>query len=154
MLTVPVTLPALSLLKNGPLAVFCPAFLPNSSFLSYGAARHFSSLLLLLASPPSRAQPQPVAALPGHWGLEINPTTRDHTVVRFYDGRGQLVYEEALPQLLDSSNVPASAQELITSHLARALQRVLRDPVSARETVSVLSPEFAPSGPRPGYAVR
>lgn len=86
--------------------------------------------------------------------MEINPTTRDHTVVRFHDGRGQLVYEEALPQLLDSSNVPASAQELITSHLARALQRVLRDPVSARETVSVLSPEFAPSGPRPGYAVR
>ncbi len=101
-------------------------------------------LLLLLSSLRGGAQTQPVAALPGYWSLGVNPTTRDHTIIRFYNGQNQVVYEEALPQLLDLNRVPPSARALITDHLSWALQWVLRNPASASQNGSVLSPDFAP----------
>lgn len=56
-------------------------------------------LLLLLAARAGRAQAPTPADLPGYWNLETNLTTHDYTIVRFYDGHDQLVYEARLPEL-------------------------------------------------------
>jgi hypothetical protein len=84
-------------------------------------------LLLLLVS--SRAQAQTTPALPGYWNLETNLTTRNYTLVRFYNGQDQLVYEERLPTLcLDLSKGSVRCRRRAASRLNVALQQALRNP--------------------------
>lgn len=107
-------------------------------------------LLLLLGSLAGRAQGLPPAALPGYWNLEINRTTRDCTIVRFYDGQDRLVYEDHLPGLcLDLSQGPARQRRRTAARLSLALQAVLRDPARARQTVAGLAQQFDQRGRAP-----
>ncbi len=91
-------------------------------------------LLLLLIS--SRAQAQTTPALPGYWNIETNLTTRDCTLVRFYNGQDQLVYAERLPNLcLDLSKGSGRCRRRAASRLNAALQQVLRNPTGQATTL-------------------
>jgi len=103
--------------------------------------------LLLFGSLASHAQGLPPAALPGYWNLEINRTTRDYTIVRFYDGQDRLVYETRLDGLcLDLSQGPAPRRRRTAASLSLALQAVLLDPANASQTVAGLAQQFDQHG--------
>lgn len=86
----------------------------------------------LLFATLAHAQMQPAAVLPGYWNIETNLTTRDYTIVRFYNGQDQPVYEERLDNLcLDLSRRPRQSRRT-KNQLGIALQQVLRDPASAQ----------------------
>lgn len=94
--------------------------------------RLIALFVCLLFTALAHAQTPPAAVLPGYWNVETNLTTRDYTVVRFYNGQDQLVYEERLDNLcLDLSRHPRQRRR-IKSQLGIALQQVLRDPASAQ----------------------
>ena len=115
------------------------------------------SLVLLFLSLASlvQAQTAPAAAnaLPGYWNIETNLTTRDYTIVRFYNGQDQLVHEERLDNLcLDLSRRRQCRR--IKSQLGTALQQVLRDP-AANQPVRLLAAQFGPNRRvQRGYATR
>ncbi|RSK47591.1 hypothetical protein [Hymenobacter rigui] len=98
-------------------------------------------LLLVLASPLARAQ-GPVATLPGYWNLETNLTTRDYTLVRFYNGQDQLVYEETIHnRCLDLSKRPARRRRT-SAQLTLALQQVLRNPTIATQNLTLVAQQL------------
>ncbi|WP_210521825.1 hypothetical protein [Hymenobacter terricola] len=123
---------------------------------TYFCIRLACGLLLLLGSLAGHAQGPSPAALPGYWNLEINRSTRDYTIVRFYDGQDRLVCEDRLPGLcLDLSRCPARRRQRTAARLSLALQAVLRDPARASQTVAGLAQQFDPRGRAPQrYAVR
>lgn len=97
--------------------------------------------LCLLAARVSPAQAP--ADLPGYWNLEINLNTHDYTIVRFYDGHDQLVYEERLPGLcLNLSKGPRRCRQHISQQLTLALQAVLRDPAHAAQATAMLGQQL------------
>ena len=107
-------------------------------------------LLLVLGSLAGHAQGLPPAALPGYWNLETNRTTRDYTIVRFYDGQNQLVYEDRLNGLcLDLARGPVRRRQFTAGCLTLALQAVLRDPAHAPQAVAGLAQQFDPRGRAP-----
>lgn len=113
-----------------------------------------SALLVCLCfTTLAPAQTAPVA-LPGYWNIETNLTTRDYTIVRFYNGQDQLVYEENLPNLcLDLSRRKARGRR-ISQQLTVALQQVLRDPATA-QPATLLAQQFGPGHRVPRvYAAR
>ncbi|MDB5235754.1 MAG: hypothetical protein JWR44_2747 [Hymenobacter sp.] len=108
----------------------------NSSLLRLGALVFFLFLTSL-----AHAQTQP-AALPGYWNVETNLTTRDYTLVRFYNGQDQLVYEENLPNLcLDLSRRRGQCRRT-KSQLDATLQQVLRTPADASSSSTLLATQF------------
>ncbi|WP_310391743.1 hypothetical protein [Hymenobacter sp.] len=102
-------------------------------------------LLLLLLAPLAHAQTTPAAApnpALGYWNVETNLTTRDHSIVRFYNAHDQLVYEERLATCLDLARRGHRTRRT-SRQLTAALQRVLRDPAAARST-TLLAQQFSP----------
>ncbi len=104
--------------------------------------RLISVVFLLLISPLARAQSRPAASdLPGYWNVETNLTTRDYTIVRFYNGQDQLAYEERLPGLcLDLSHRSGLCRRT-SRQLNAALQQVLRAP-AAGQAPDLLARQF------------
>ena len=97
----------------------------------------------------------------GYWNLETNLTTRDYTIVRFYDGQDQLVYEERLAGLcLDLGRGRRRCRQATTRHLNVALQQVLRDATrpapgrAARWWRSSSAPACAPGASTPCAELR
>ena len=89
-------------------------------------------LVFLLGSLASHAQQLAPPTQPGYWNLEINRTTRDYTIVRFYDGQDQLVFETRLDGLcLDLAQGSAQRRQRTAASLSLALQTVLLDPANA-----------------------
>lgn len=94
-------------------------------------SRLLLALCLLFVSAGAQAQ-APAKALPGYWNIETNLSTRDYSIVRFYNGQDELVYEERLQNFcLDMRrNCPGSRR--ISRQLSVALQQVLSQPNAAR----------------------
>ena len=113
------------------------------------------SLVLFFVLLAAAASAQTASAAPqrGYWNLETNLTTRNHTIVRFYNGQDQLVYEERLDNLcLDLSRRGLCRRT--SRRLNVALQQVLRDPSAGRSTNLVAQQlGTAPRTPR-AYAAR
>lgn len=111
--------------------------------------------LLLLASTPGLAQPHaPQPPELGYWNIETNLTTRDYTIVRFYNGHDQLVYEERLPGLCLDLRKGNGLCRRTTRQLTAALRQVLRDAAS-RESATLLTQQFSQSRRfQRAYAVR
>jgi len=104
--------------------------------LAFGLGCLFVSFL-------GRAQARAAAPdLPGYWNLEINLTTRDYTIVRFYNGQNQLVYEERLPGLCLDMSKRSGICRRTSRQLTAALQQVLRD-AAGRESATLLAQQFA-----------
>lgn len=102
--------------------------------------------LLLLATLTVTASPRPSKAVPtnGYWNLETNLTTRNHTIVRFYNSSNQLVYEERLNNLcLDLSKGNGLCRRT-AKQLNVALQEVLRTPDRAPHA-TLLATQFGQS---------
>jgi hypothetical protein len=98
-------------------------------------------LFLLLISGLAQAQ-QSAPALPGYWNVETNLTTRDYTVVRFFNDQDQLVYEERLPNLcLDLSSGRPLCRRTMTQ-LNLALQQVLSKPDQASANPTLLAQQL------------
>jgi hypothetical protein len=95
-------------------------------------------LVCLFVSTLAQAQTAPA----GYWNTETNLTTRAYTIVRFYNGQDQLVYEETLPNLcLDFSRRPGQCRRT-KSQLDATLQQVLRDPAAANHATGLLAAQF------------
>jgi hypothetical protein len=111
-------------------------------------------LLLLCLAPLAQAQTLPAASLPGYWNIETNLTTRDYTIVRFYNGQDQLVYEETLPNVcLDLSRRPGRCRRT-KSRLDVALQQMLQSPATG-QSAALLAGKFSPNRRAPRtYAAR
>ena len=109
------------------------------------AALRLSLVLLFLSlAPLAHAQTQPATALRGYWNLETNLTTRDYTIVRFYNGQDQLIYQERLDNVcLDLSRRPRQGRRT-KALLGIALQQVLRDP-AASQPAGLVAAQFGPS---------
>lgn len=104
--------------------------------------------LCCFTAPAAQAQAPaaPAAALPGYWNLEINLTTHDYTIVRFYDGHDQLVYEERLPQLcLNLNKGSRRCRQRTSQQLNLALQQVLLDPTHAPQATAALTQRLGQS---------
>lgn len=99
----------------------------------------FVMLLLASQAPAQTAPAATSAALPGYWNTETNLTTHDHTIVRFYNGQDQLVYEETLPNCLNLAR--RGPRQRATARLNLALQQVLADPAAAQGT-ALLAQQF------------
>ncbi|UOQ68740.1 hypothetical protein [Hymenobacter volaticus] len=86
------------------------------------------SLLCFTTSTSSIAQTPAKPAMSGYWNAETNLSTRDYTIVRFYNGQDQLVYEERLDNLcLDLAKGNGRCRRT-SRKLAATLQLVLREP--------------------------
>jgi alpha-beta hydrolase superfamily lysophospholipase len=115
------------------------------------------SLLLVLFALASLAHAQTPAAPStpaGYWNVETNLTTRDQTIVRFYNDHDQLVYEETLPNFF-LNMARRGPRHRATARLNQALEQVLRDP-SAGQTNTLLAHLLAPNQriKRGAYAAR
>ncbi len=97
--------------------------------------------LLLLLSTLAHAQSQPVAPA-GYWNVETNRTTRDYTIVRFYNAQDQLVYEERLSGLNLDLRKGNRCCRRTSQQLNVALAAVLRDPAAARRDAGLLAQQF------------
>ena len=89
-------------------------------------------LVLLLCSLASRvhAQAAPATPQPAYWNLETNRATLDHTIMRFYNGQDQLVYQETLPDLCLDLSRYSGRRRRASQQLTVALQQVLHDPAT------------------------
>lgn len=113
---------------------------------TFSACRPLLTSLLVLATLTATAGPRPSKAVPtnGYWNLETNLTTRNHTIVRFYNNLNQLVYEERLDNLcLDLSKGNGLCRRT-AKQLNVALQDVLRAPGSTPQT-NLLATQFGQS---------
>ncbi|GAA4495139.1 hypothetical protein GCM10023172_06350 [Hymenobacter ginsengisoli] len=97
------------------------------------------------AAKAAAQQPLPAAASGGYWNLETNLTTRNYTLVRFYNAQDQLVYEERLDNLcLDLSNSRPICRRL-KQQLDLALQQVLAHPGPATPPPTMLAQQLSTS---------
>lgn len=74
------------------------------------------------------------ATIAGYWNIETNLTTRNYTIVRFYNSQDQLIYEEQINNLCLDLNKGTGRCRRTTRQLNTALQRVLRNPETATPT--------------------
>ncbi|WP_400191258.1 hypothetical protein [Hymenobacter sp. B81] len=93
------------------------------------------ALLALSAAGSAQAQAQPST---GYWNLETNLSTRDYTLVRFYNDQHELVREERLDNLCLDLSRPTPLCRRTTQLLNNTLTQVLRDPQAA-ETTTMLA---------------
>ena len=120
--------------------LFLPPLFPHWIMKTSFCIRLACGLLLVLGSLSGHAQDPPPATLPGYWNLETNRTTRDYTIVRFYDGQDQLVCETRLPgRGLDLARGPARRRQFMAGCLTLALQAVLHDPARAPQAAAGLA---------------
>ncbi|PJJ60958.1 hypothetical protein [Hymenobacter chitinivorans] len=105
----------------------------------------FNLFFLLLAVPAPAQTRAALPALPGYWNLETNLVTRDYTIVRFYNDRQELLYEERLTGLcLDLSRGNGLCQRT-ARQLNGALAQVLRTPEAAAQTMGALAQQLGQS---------
>ncbi|QDA61292.1 hypothetical protein [Hymenobacter jejuensis] len=112
-------------------------------------------LALFLSSLAPLATAQKAAPAPqGYWTVETNLTTRDYTLVRFYNAQDQLVYTERLDHFnLDlARKCPASRRA--SRRLTLVLQQVLRNPAASQVPTLVAQQFDLNRWVRPGYAAR
>lgn len=95
-------------------------------------------LVLGGAVPGVAAQP-PTA---GYWNVETNLTTRDYTIIRFYNDQNQLLHEERIDNLCLNLSKASGPCRATTRRLNLALQQVLRDPATARQTTTMLAQQL------------
>lgn len=91
------------------------------------------ALCLLISTLATAQAPLSRPVLPGYWNLETNLSTRDYTIVRFYNGLDQLVYEERLPNLCLNLSDGTGHCRRTSRQLSKALQQVLRTPPVATQ---------------------
>ena len=120
----------------------------NAAFLRLSAL-----LVCLFLTTLAQAQTAPIAQS-GYWNLETNLTTRDYTIVRFYNGQDQLVHEETLPSLcLDFSHRKGLCRRT-AKQLNVALQQVLSNP-AANQSATLVAQQLGAGRHQPrSYAVR
>jgi hypothetical protein len=100
-------------------------------------------LVLLFLATLAQAQTRP-AVLPGYWNVETNLTTRDYSIVRFYNAQDQLVYEERVADLcLDLSRNTGCRR--VRRQLNDALQLALRNPTTIAQTPTMLAQQLGQS---------
>ncbi|PJJ59956.1 hypothetical protein [Hymenobacter chitinivorans] len=75
----------------------------------------------------------------GYWNVETNLTTRDYTIIRFFNDQNQLIYEERIDNLCLGLSKDSGPCRATTRQLNLALQQVLRDPATARQTTTMLA---------------
>ncbi len=100
------------------------------------------ALFVLLLSTRARAQ----SALPasaGYWNIETNLTTRDYTLVRFYNAQDQLVYQERLDHLCLNLVKGTGLCRRTGAQLNLVLARVLADPPAAQQSNTLLAQQLA-----------
>jgi len=119
----------------------------------------FLLILLALSIAHAHAQLAPAAgvpaAQPGYWNVETNLTTRDYTIVRFFDGQDQLVSEERLDNVSLDLTRRTHACRRAKRQLNQALLQVLRAPAAAAQTTAALAQELGrPQPPKQGYAAQ
>ncbi len=96
-------------------------------------------LLLMLSATMAMAQVSvyseaPVVAKSGYWNLVTDKSTRDYTLVRFYNDQNELLYEERLNGIcLDSWQSPA-AHRRIARMLGTTLRQVQQ--LQSKELIS------------------
>lgn len=112
-------------------------------------------LLLVAVSTRSPAQTHALQAPElGYWNIETNLTTRDYTIVRFYDGQDQLVYEERLPGICLDLRKGNGLCRRTARQLTATLRQVLRESAGAR-LPTLLAQQFSQSRRlQRAYAVR
>ncbi|MBJ6109837.1 hypothetical protein JAO73_12515 [Hymenobacter sp. BT523] len=88
----------------------------------------FFGLALLLAGAATANAQSAAVTTAGYWNLETNLTTRDFTIVRFYNAQDQLVYQERIDGLCLNLNSARPLCRKTAAKLNLALQRVLDDP--------------------------
>ena len=93
--------------------------------------------LLTCASGATAQSALPLAA--GYWNVETNLTTRDYTIVRFYNAQDQLVYQERLDHLCLNLVKGKGLCRRTGAQLNQVLARVLADPQAARQSTSLLA---------------
>ena len=93
--------------------------------------------LLTCASGVTAQSALPLAA--GYWNVETNLTTRDYTIVRFYNAQDQLVYQERLDHLYLNLMKGMGLCCRTGAQLNQVLARVLADPQAARQSTSLLA---------------
>lgn len=108
----------------------------NSAILRLSAL-----LVCLFLTTLAQAQTAP-AALPGYWNIETNLTTRDYTIVRFYNAQDQLVYQERLDHLCLNLVKGKGLCRRTGAQLNQVLARVLADPQAARQSTSLLAQQL------------
>lgn len=100
---------------------------------------------LLCASAAAAQQPALPARQGGYWNLETNISTRNYTLVRFYNAQDQLVYEERLDAMcLDLSNSRPLCRRL-KQRLDLALQQVLSQPGLVTQPPSLVAQQLSTS---------
>ena len=100
----------------------------------------FPRLLLavsLLAFAAHASAQTSAPAVAGYWNLETNLTTRDYSIVRFYNSQDQLVYEERLEGLCVDLSRGTGLCRRTKRQLNVALQHVLQDPATPRATTLI-----------------
>jgi hypothetical protein len=106
--------------------------------------------LLLLAggiawASEAAAQPTSAPARGGYWNTETNLTTRDYTIVRFYNDQNQLVYEERLATMCLDLSASRPACRRLKRQLDLALQQVLSQPSLATQHPALLAQQLSTS---------
>lgn len=112
---------------------------------TYVFFRTCAVLLLVLLATLTNAQSrslQPVSK--GYWTVETNLTTRDYTIVRFYDAQVRLVYEERLPGLCLDLTAGTGLTRRTGRQLTLALHEVLKNPATA-ESTTLLARQLQPN---------
>ena len=111
-------------------------------------------LLCFITSSGSFAQAGAAPALPGYWNVETNLTTRDYTIVRFYNQQDQLVYQERLDNHCLDVTKNTSKCRRTSRKLTATLQLVLREP-STYASNTLLAQQFdSKRRSQRAYAVR
>ncbi|UOQ99777.1 hypothetical protein MUN81_09820 [Hymenobacter sp. 5317J-9] len=108
---------------------------------SFSFLRLCLALLPLAVSPLVRAQGPGALPQNGYWNLETNLTTRDYTLVRFYNAQNQLVYQERLDGLCLNLGSARPLCRRTKSQLNATLEQVLLDPSLAIRP-NLLSTQF------------
>ncbi len=103
----------------------------------------FRSLLLAGTFACTTAAAQPAAPpAAGYWNVETNLTTRDYTIVRFYNAQDQLVYEERIDDLCLNLCGSRPVCQRTKARLDAALQQVLHDPSLAARAPALLAQQL------------
>ncbi len=95
---------------------------------------------LTCASGATAQSALPLAA--GYWNVETNLTTRDCTIVRFYNAQDQSVYQERLNHLCLSFAKGTGPCRSTGAQLNQVLARVLADPQAARQSTYLLAQQL------------
>jgi hypothetical protein len=75
---------------------------------------------------PSVYSEAPIVAKTGYWTIVTDSQIRDHSIVRFYNDKHELLYEEQLDGVYLDPTKSVAAHRRISKMLGTALQQVQR----------------------------